>query len=90
MNVTLSLDVIWNIIYNLVKTLSDDNKRWLADKLYESAKTDVQYSEVKLDFPKISRYRQPSKEILDMTLGPAPQGFDFDLEKSKVLEDMAK
>ena len=90
MNATLSLDVVWNIIYNLVKTLSNDNKKWLADKLYESAATDTNSRESKLVFPKISKDRQPSPEILAMTLGAAPEGFDFEAEKEKVLEELAK
>lgn len=31
MNVTVSLDALWNMI----ASLSPDNQRWLADKLYE-------------------------------------------------------
>ena len=56
MNVTVSLDSVWN----LVQSLSSDNQKWLADKIYENIRhapkrTSVMHPKRKNLYSRISR-----------------------------------
>lgn len=62
MNIPLSL----NDIYLMLAGLSNDNKKWLVERLI----MDVSHSTTKsIEFPQIPKDRPVSKEVLDMVVG---------------------
>ena len=78
---------LWNLIQDLSLTSTD--RHWLADKLTES--TVEQSAEGKeLVFPKLPKGYKPSPEILAMSCGPLPKGFDVDKELDNMWEEWAR
>lgn len=77
MNVTVSLDSIWN----LIQSLSKDDQKWLADKVYEEIGQKKPRKE--LVFPHIPANRELSPEVKNMSMGKLPEGFDFERETER-------
>ena len=84
MKATVSLDSIWN----LIQSLSFDNQKWLADKVYEEIGQKKPQKE--LVFPHIPANREISQEVRNMSMGKLPEGFDFERETEKMWEEWAK
>ena len=84
MNVTVSLDSVWN----LVQSLSRDNQKWLADKIYEN----ISHKQAKkeLVFPHIPKNMKISPEVRELVIGKLPEDFDFEQETDKMWEEWAK
>lgn len=85
MKATVSLDSVWN----LVKSLSTDNQKWLADKVYEEI-AHKQKKSNRLVFPHRSAGESVSPEVKAMSIGRLPDGFDFKRETEKMWEEWAK
>lgn len=85
MKATVSLDSIWN----LVQSLSVDNQKWLADKVYEEIGR-KQAAGRELVFPHIPANREISPEVKNMTMGELPKNFDFEVETDKMWKEWAK
>ncbi len=83
MKATVSLDSIWN----LIQSLSLDNQKWLADKVYEEIGQKKPQKE--LVFPHIPANREISQEVRNMSMGKLPEGFDFERETEKMWEEWA-
>lgn len=79
---------LWNYIQGL--SLSYDDRHWLADKLLETSEKKTKKSGKKLVFPHIGEDFKPSPEILAMSCGPLPEGFDVEKELDKMWEEWAK
>lgn len=77
MNVTVSLESIWN----LIQSLSKDDQKWLADKVYEEISQKKPRKE--LVFPHIPANRELSPEVKNMSMGKLPEGFDFERETER-------
>ena len=73
-------------ILALLNGLSNERKKWLADKLYE----DIKLSKKNRDYPKIPKDYRVSPETLAMTAGPLPKGVDLDKLMDDMWEDFAK
>ena len=84
MNVTVSLDSVWN----LVQSLSSDNQKWLADKIYENIRHAPKKKE--LVFPHIPKNMNISPEVQELVMGKLPENFDFEKETDKMWEEWAK
>ncbi len=84
MNVTVSLDSVWN----LVQSLSRDNQKWLADKIYENISHKPAKKE--LVFPHIPKNMKISPEVRELVIGKLPEDFDFEQETDKMWEEWAK
>ena len=84
MNATVSLESIWN----LIQSLSPDNQKWLADKVYEEIGQKKAHKE--LVFPHIPTNRELSPEVRNMSMGKLPEDFDFERETEKMWEEWAK
>ncbi len=84
MNVTVSLDSVWN----LVQSLSSDNQKWLADKIYENISHKPEKKE--LVFPHIPKNKKISPEVLDLVADRLPVEIDIEKETDKMLEEWAK
>lgn len=84
MNVTVSLDSVWN----LVQSLSRDNQKWLADKIYENISHKPAKKE--LEFPHIPKNMKISPEVRELVIGKLPEDFDFEQETDKMWEEWAK
>ena len=78
---------LWNIIQGL--SLSSSDQRWLANKLIE-ASVEPETQKKELVFPKLPKNYKPSQELLSMSLGPVPEGFDIDKELELMWEERAK
>ena len=78
---------LWNVIQGLSLTSTD--RHWLADKLTESA-LEQSAERKELVFPKLPKGYKPSPEILAMSRGPLPEGFDVDKELDKMWEEWAR
>ena len=76
-----------NSILDMLRVLDSDNKRWLADHLYEDIRAEKKGS---LEYPVIPKNRKPSRKVLENAAGPLPQGFDIDKETELMWEEMAK
>lgn len=78
---------LWNLIQGLSLTPAD--RHWLAYKLTE---TTVEHQAEKKDlvFPKLPKDYKPSPEILAMSCGPLPEGFDVDKELENMWEEWAR
>ena len=79
---------LWNYLQGLA--LSYDDRHWLADKLLENKEKKPRKSSEKLVFPNIGDDFKPSPEILAMSCGPLPEGFDVEKELDKMWEEWAK
>lgn len=86
MKATVSLDSIWN----LIQSLSLDNQKWLADKVYEEINHQQARKKKELVFPKIPANREISPEVKAMSMGKLPEDFDFERETEKMWEEWAK
>lgn len=84
MNATISLDSLWS----LVQSLSSDNQKWLADKIYENIGHKPEKKE--LVFPHIPKDMEISPEVRNMVIGKLPEDFDFEKETEKMWEEWAK
>ena len=84
MNVTVSLDSVWN----LVQSLSSDNQKWLADKIYENIRHKPEKKE--LVFPHIPKNKKISPEVLDLVADRLPIEIDIEKETDKMWEEWAK
>ncbi len=84
MNVTVSLDSVWN----LVQSLSSDNQKWLADKIYENISHKPEKKE--LVFPHIPKNKKISPEVLDLVADRLPVEIDIEKETDKMWEEWAK
>lgn len=84
MNVTVSLDSVWN----LVQSLSSDNQKWLADKIYENISHKPEKKE--LVFPHIPKNKKISPEVLNLVADRLPVEIDIEKETDKMWEEWAK
>ncbi len=88
MNV-MSLNHLWSYLQGLSLTAS--NQRWLADHLLEAAeKAEANNRKNEIVFPKIAKDYQPSEEVLSMTCGPLPKGFDVEKALDEMWEERAR
>lgn len=85
MEATVSLDSVWNMI----QSLSIENQKWLADKVYEEIEN-KQRKNKKLVFPHIPADMQISSEVKAMSIGKLPENFDFEHETEKMWEEWTK
>lgn len=79
---------LWNYLQGLA--LSYDDRQWLADKLLEVKEEKTKKPKKKLVFPHIPEDFKPSPEILAMSCGPLPEGFDVEKELDNMWEEWAK
>ena len=84
MNATVSMESI----LNLLQSFSDDNKKWLADKLYEQIGHGKKEKE--LVFPHIPKDYKLSRETLRMVEDRLPVEIDVETEEKRMWEDWAK
>ena len=84
MNATVSLESIWN----LIQSLSPDNQKWLADKVYEEIGQKKAHKE--LVFPHIPANRELSPEVRNMVEDRLPVDIDIERETEKMWEEWAK
>ena len=85
MEATVSLDSLWN----LIRSLSTDNQKWLADKVYEEIAHKQQKGK-ELVFPHRPAGKEISPEVKAMVMGKLPEGFDFERETERMWEEWAK
>lgn len=86
MKATVSLDSIWN----LIQSLSLDNQKWLADKVYEEINHQQARKKKELVFPKIPANREISPEVRNMVIDRLPVDIDIEQETEKMWEEWAK
>jgi hypothetical protein len=79
---------LWNYLRGL--SLSSEDRHWLADKLVENTEKKESKKAKDLVFPKIGADFKPSPEILAMSCGPLPEGFDIEKELDIMWEEWAK
>lgn len=86
----ISMNNLWNYLQGL--SLSASNRRWLAERLLNPSEVvdGVKQLSQELVFPRIPKDYQASEEVLDMTCGPFPEGFNVDLELETMWEERAK
>lgn len=85
MEATVSLDSLWN----LIRSLSTDNQKWLADKVYKEIAHKQQKGKG-LVFPHRPAGKKISPEVKAMVIGKLPEGFDFERETERMWEEWAK
>ena len=85
MEATISLDSVWN----LIQSLSIDNQKWLADKVYAEIAHKQQKGK-ELVFPHRPAGKEVSPEVKAMSIGKLPEDFDFERETEKMWEEWAK
>jgi hypothetical protein len=76
---------LWSYLQGL--SLSSEDRHWLADKLLEKKE---KKTKKELVFPHIDADFKPSPELLAMSCGPLPEGFDVDKELDNMWEEWAK
>lgn len=86
MEATVSLDSVWN----LIQSLSIDNQKWLADKVYEEIAHKQQKKAKDLVFPHRPAGKEVSPEVKAMSIGKLPEDFDFERETEKMWEEWAR
>ena len=69
---------LWNYLKGLPLSIKD--RQWLADRLIESAEDMKSKSANTVKFPHIGSDFKPSAEVLAMSCGPLPEGFDVPSE----------
>lgn len=79
---------LWNYLQGL--SLSFEDRHWLADKLLESKENNYKKQSKDLVFPHIPKDFKPSPELLAMSCGPLPEGFDVEKELDNMWEEWAK
>lgn len=79
---------LWNYLQGLA--LSYDERHWLADKLLEVKEEKSKKLKKELVFPHIPEDFKPSPEILAMSCGSLPEGFDVEKELDNMWEEWAK
>ena len=79
---------LWNYIQGL--SLSSSERQWLAEKLLENKSKSHKKSKKELVFPHIGEDFKPSPELLAMSCGPLPEGFDIDKELDNMWEEWAR
>lgn len=78
-------------IYRMLLPLSNDNKRWLGERLIaDTGRKDRRHTAGKLIFPHINKEHKISQETMELVIGPMPKGFDFDKVKDEMWEEFAK
>lgn len=77
-----------NSMLGILATLSNSNKKWLADRLYEQI--EKKPASKMLVFPKLPKDFTVSEEIKQNAIGPLPDGVDFERETEKMWEEMAR
>lgn len=85
MDATVSLDSVWN----LVRSLSIDNQKWLADKVYEEL-SHVQRKSKDFVFPHRHAGADVSFEVKAMVADRLPVDIDIEEEKKKKWEELAQ
>ncbi len=82
---TVSLDSVWN----LVQSLSIDNQKWLADKVYEEI-AQKRRNDKKLVFPHRPVDKEVSPEVMEIVMDRLPVDIDIEAELGKMWEERAK
>ncbi len=77
---------LWNYLQGL--SLSATDRKWLVDRLIESMETE-NITPRKPVFPHIGEDFKISPEVLAMSCGPLPEGFDAEKEIDNMWEEMA-
>lgn len=77
-----------NSMLGILATLSNSNKKWLADRLYEQI--EAKPEKKALAFPKLPKDFAVSEEIRQNSIGPLPDGIDFEKETEKMWEELAQ
>lgn len=87
-NIDMKTSISINEIYAMLTSLSDQNKKWLADKLVADI---TRTKDVKtLCYPRLRKDRAISKQVMEMSIGTLPSDFDFDKESEKMWEELAQ
>jgi hypothetical protein len=85
----VSMNNLWSYLQGLSLTAS--NQRWLANHLIESAEIEEKKNKKsEVVFPKIPKDYKPSPEVMAMTCGTLPKGFDVDKEIELMWEEWAQ
>lgn len=85
MEATISLDSVWN----LIQSLSIDNQKWLADKVYAEIAHKQQKGK-ELVFPHRPAGKEVSPEVKAMVMDRLPVDIDIEAEREKMWEEWAK
>lgn len=90
MNISVNTSIrnVWNYLQGL--SLSTADKHWLADRLLEDDTKASSETHKNLVFPHIDNDYKPSAEILAMSCGPLPEGFDVEKELDLMWGERAK
>ena len=80
-----SISNLWKYLQGL--SLSASDSQWLADRLIKNAQ---KKEAKKLVLQHIDDDSKPSEELLSMSLGPVPEGFDIDKGLELMWEERAK
>lgn len=88
-----------NTYWSLLKGLSKEMKLKLIKRLSESllATTAVTPEDItseskhkEISYPLISKDRKVSNKVMNMAIGPLPEGLDWDKETDKMWEELAR
>lgn len=85
MEATVSLDSLWN----LIRSLSTDNQKQLANKVYEEIAHKQQKGK-ELVFPHRPAGKEISPEVKAMVMDRFPVDIDIESEREKMWEEWAK
>lgn len=77
---------LWNYLKCL--PMSSWDQRWLADRLLESS-MEKHPAPRGLEFPRLPKDFKLSSEVMSLSCGPLPEGFDVDKELERMREERA-
>ncbi|MBP5677228.1 MAG: hypothetical protein J6W88_01880 [Bacteroidales bacterium] len=78
---------LWSYLQGLPMTSGE--QRWLADRLL-AASEEKQVQKHDVTLPRLPKDFMPSAEVLALSCGPLPEGFDVDKELEKMWEELAQ
>ena len=78
---------LWDYLQGLPMTSGE--QQWLADRLMEASQR-RQTVQDKLVFPSLPKDFKPSDEVMALSCGPLPEGFDVDKELENMWEEWAR
>ena len=85
MKASVSLEGIWI----LLQSLSRDNKKWLADKLYEDISHTCAPAH-ELSFPHIASDYKPNPVVLEKVADRLPVDIDIEAERQQMWEEWSR
>lgn len=86
--VSAAMGNLWNYLQGL--SLSTADRYWLAEKLLGEKSKTSKKTKKELVFPHMGEDFKPSPELLAMSCGPLPEGFDVDKELDNMWEEWAR